>query len=86
MNVIHKLILRNSKETKRYLKEHDDIFFTNLDKGNMTVALFNTDYMKEMEDLVNDQTTYLKLDKNPLEELRKNTQKLLTIWNINGFL
>ena len=85
MNVIDKLFLRNSKETKKYLKEHDDVFFTNSDKENMTVALYNTYYMKEMEDLVNDQTTYLKLDKNTLEELRKNTQEFLTIWNINGF-
>ena len=39
-----------------------------------------------MEDLVNDQATYLKLDKNPLEELRKNTQEFPTIWNVNSFL
>ena len=86
INAIDRIFLKNSKETKSFLNEHNDIFFTNSDKGNMTVALQNFDYFKEMDDLLNDTSTYTKLDHNPLKDLRTATKDFLTIWNVNGFL
>ena len=74
--------------TKKYLKNtNHNIFFTNADKGNSTVALDRSFYNLKMEnEILNDSSTYIQLDFNPLTQLRKDTQNFLHVWNINGFL
>ena len=45
------------------------------DKGNITVVLNKSDYNKKMNDLLNDQSIYEKIDSNPLTQLQKNVFK-----------
>ena len=72
--------------TKKFLKSQSNIFFTNADKGNSTVACCKDYYYEQMEALLKDISTYKKLDKDPLEGLQKRTYHFLSRWNINGFL
>ena len=44
--------------THKFLKVNQDIFFTNADKGNMTVCLKKDDYVKKMENILSDKSTY----------------------------
>ena len=53
------------KGTKEFLKEKDKIFFTISDKGNRSVFM-EKDIYKEMCFLLNDTSTYVQLEKNPL--------------------
>ena len=39
-----------------------------------------------MNDLLNDQSTYEKIDSNPLTQLQKNVFKKLNNWRKKGFL
>ena len=56
------------KFTKDFLKKNSDLFFTNSDKCNNTVATYKKGYIESMEGQLQDQSTYQKLDYNPLEE------------------
>ena len=59
--------------TKKYLYNHNhEIFFTNSDKGNATVALQNHEYVSKMELLLSDTSTYTQLISDPTVNLRKD--------------
>ena len=72
--------------TKKFLRAQGNLFFTNADKGNSTVACYTDYYYKEMEELLNDESTYKKIEKDPLQDLQKRTYQFLKRWNINGYL
>lgn len=60
--------------------------FTPADKGNTTVAMNKNDYYKKMDLLLNDVNTYKIVKNNPLENLRKSSYYILSLWNENGFI
>lgn len=62
------------KITTKFNKEHLNIIFTRVDKGNITVALEKDSYIDKIEDTLNDINTYTKIKKNPMKNLEKNTK------------
>ena len=71
---------------KNFLKQNPDIFFTNSDKGNVTVCMNRNDYNAKMYQLLLDSSTYIKIIKNPLNKLQKNTSNILKKLNSEGLL
>ena len=47
--------------------------FTHADKGNLTVCMDTKEYIMKMENLLNDQNTYVKIKINPNIELQKRS-------------
>ena len=74
------------RETEKFLKDHETIFFTKADKGNTTVCMYKDEYNSKMIELLNDNNTYRKIKRNSLTQLQKNTQELLKYLNNNEFL
>ena len=82
----NRVFLKKINETKLFLKHNKDLFFTHADKGNITVCLNKFDYKEKMLQLLNDESTYKKVHKNPLKTLQSNSYKILQELNSNGFL
>ena len=71
ISAIDKIITQSLKETKLFLQKSSDIFITHADRGNVTVILNRSDYNKRMLQLINDNSTYKKINYNPLELMKK---------------
>jgi len=50
-----------------------NIIFIRADKGITTVALNKDFYIKEIDEVLNDQYTYTKINKNPSKKIKKKT-------------
>ena len=77
----------NLNITKEFLKNNSELMFTFSDKGNTdisTVCIKSSDY-KERSELLDDKTTYKKLNSNPLEPLIKKTANILNRLNDNDY-
>ncbi|KAL7292551.1 hypothetical protein TKK_0013687 [Trichogramma kaykai] len=46
------------KSARLFLKSHPDIFFTNSDKGNETVCLEKSEFIRSMKEMLSDAKTY----------------------------
>ena len=82
----YKSISKNLKETKLFLQKNSILFITKADKGNVTVMLNRSDYNEKMLQLLNDNSTYKKINYNPLKLIKKDTYKLLESWRVRDFL
>lgn len=51
------------KKTKSFIKENPSIFFTNADKGNLTVCLYRSEYNAKMNELLSDENFYKVIKK-----------------------
>lgn len=71
--------------TEAFFKEHDDCFPTRSDKGAHTVVIYNEQYDEEVKKMLNDSTTYAKMDENvnPLRELIENELELINVLKKN---
>lgn len=65
------------KNTSKYLKEHSDIIITKADKGNVTVAINKSEYLKKTYDLLSDSNTYEILPSDPTSKIQNRMNKLL---------
>ena len=86
ISAIDKFIVKNLKETKLFLQKNSELFITKADKGNVTVILNRSDYNEKMIQLLNDNSTYKKINYNPLKLMKKDTYKLLENWRVKDFL
>jgi len=64
----------------RFCKDNPDIIFTRADKGNVTVALNKDEYVKKIEIMLQDQNTYITIQKNPMITIEKMLNGMLKIW------
>ena len=51
--------------TKKFVKENQHILFMRADKDNVTVVLNRNDYIKNMDEMLSDNNTYLIVKKDP---------------------
>ncbi|KMQ82275.1 hypothetical protein RF55_23574, partial [Lasius niger] len=65
VTAIDKYLLKGFSICKKFLKTNDDILVTKADKGQVTVVMNRAEYMEKMNVLLNDQSTYKKLNKDP---------------------
>lgn len=68
------------KETTLFLKQNPNILVLQADKGNKTVIMHKNDYKNKIEDILNDETTYKLLKKNPTAVFQKRNNTLIQEW------
>ncbi|XP_020298057.1 uncharacterized protein LOC109862415 [Pseudomyrmex gracilis] len=63
-----------------FRKNNPDILFTRADKGNVTVAVDKNSYIERINAMLNDQTTYVKINKNSTKNIEDTLNTLLKKW------
>lgn len=79
-------LLKLYKETKLFIKHNPDIIFTRADKGNTTVALDGIDYLRKIDDLLSDTSTYTVITKNPIKKIESDLISLLKNWKSKNYI
>lgn len=59
------------------LKKQKDIHITKADKSNAIVIIDKLDYVSKMNDLLSDDNTYIKLNKDPLSQVKRQHNKTI---------
>lgn len=75
--------LKNNQKTKTFLKDHPELLVTKADKSNVTVIIQKDIYIQKMNDLLNDQRTYIKIKKFSTEKIKSNLNSMVTKWHEN---
>ena len=65
----NKIIYEGVKEVKRFISENLNILITRADKGNTTVIMNRESYREKMYEILNDQTTYNLINKDPTNKI-----------------
>lgn len=73
-------------DTKEFLKENDNLVILNSDKGNVTVILDKDNYNEKINDLLNDESTYKKLENDPTENIQRKTNAMIRKLYENGHI
>ncbi|XP_065358792.1 uncharacterized protein LOC135952935 [Calliphora vicina] len=82
-----KFILSIYEVTRNFIKKHEkDIIITTADKGNKTVILYRRDYMEKMYQLLDDKSTYRKIEIDPTTSLQKRNNNLITQLGKDGYI
>lgn len=85
VNRIHKFLLKASKITKKFLKEHPDIMITNSDKGSITVISTKADYFDKMNRL-NDRSNFELLPEDPTVQCQDKNNRLIGVLKKKQFI
>jgi len=87
INYFDRYIINLFSISKKYLRENNnDIMVTRADKGQTTVVMDKKDYFEKMDSLLNDQSTYKKLKKDPLKLLTNKINDLVKSWRKNNLI
>ena len=81
-----KLILKWFRQTKNFINEHPNIFFTKSDKGNTTVALNKEVYTNKLNEMFTDASTYEVIKKDPSNRLTSSLHFLLSRWKKKNYI
>uniref|UniRef100_A0A1B0CQX4 Reverse transcriptase domain-containing protein n=1 Tax=Lutzomyia longipalpis TaxID=7200 RepID=A0A1B0CQX4_LUTLO len=66
-----------ASETAHFIKEHDkEIVIVRSDKGNRTVVMNRSEYLEKMRSLVQDESTYREIPKDPTSGLQRKNNLL----------
>jgi len=79
-------LLDRLKITNKFIKDNPNIIYTRADKGNITVALDNNEYVDTIENILSDTETYTKINKDPTKKLTNQTRELLTRWRNKEYI
>ena len=77
---LEKSIEKGIKLTREFLKNNIELLVTKADKGNVTVILNKQNYLDKMQNLLDDSSTYEKIDLGPLQKSQKIIFKKLDEW------
>lgn len=75
-----KVDLEKFRLAKEFLKKHQNLLVTKADKGNVTVVMEKTHYQSKCLDLLNDNTTYEVINKDPTKGIEKQTNSIINDW------
>lgn len=79
---------RQFNDTKRFLKQYDELIVANSNKGNNTVVMYRDDYEDKTTKILDDNYTYKKLEKDPTAKVQKQviTKSLINYNYEFGFI
>ncbi|XP_071573819.1 uncharacterized protein [Temnothorax nylanderi] len=86
MNHIDRYFTKEFIICKKFLRDNDDVLVTKADKGQITVILDKNSYVNQMTGMLNDQTTYKKLMKDPINKITTKINELVKAWHDNGIV
>lgn len=73
-------------QTKKFIRNNNDILITRADKGNTTVILNKSDYIEKTNTLLEDQSVYNKINKFTITTLQKSVEKILDSWTLKKII
>lgn len=79
-------ILKQYNKTLKFTTENPNIIYTRADKGNITVALNKDSYIRNIEDMLKDESIYTIIKKNPATKIEKNLNNMLKKWKDKEFI
>lgn len=79
-------ILVKARRTKSFLLNNPNLLVTRADKGNSTVVLDRDVYLKKMNELLSDEATYIRVEKDPTKKISNELKTLLTKWHKNDYI
>lgn len=82
-----KQLINMSKQTSNFLKNNkDNILILKADKGNTTVIMNKSDYLETSNNMLNDEFTYKKLNKDPTITIQNKNNKLIDSLIKEGYI
>jgi len=79
-------LLKQFSLCKKFLKENDELFVTKADKGQVTVIIEKQTYLNRMNMTLDDNSTYKRIKKDPLNSITNKTNKMLKLWADNKII
>lgn len=79
-NQAEKDLEKHITETKKFLKQHPEIYVLKADKTQKTVLMEASEYETKMNNIIQDETTYKKIEKDPTATLIKQNNNLIQTW------
>jgi len=86
VNHIDRHITSSFNVCQKFLKNNKDILVTKADKGQATVIMDMKNYTDKMNLLLQDQSTYSKLKKDPIKKLTTKMSTLVKSWRDNDLI
>nr|CAI5852431.1 unnamed protein product [Callosobruchus analis] len=68
---------KDIKDTKHFLKTNKNVIITTADKGNTTVVLYRNEYMQKANQILNDTSTYKKLNVDPTTKIQNKLNTII---------
>ena len=72
------LIHRRHIDAAKALKENDNIIIRRADKASMFVILPKDEYLNKMDTILEDQSKFKKINRNPTDEIKSEINKIVT--------
>ena len=86
INSIDRKFANNLKTTKDLLRKNKNLMYTNADKGNISVLMRRSEYIRDMEELLNNDDNLKILDQDPLIKLKRSSFRMADNWRKRGLL
>ena len=67
-------------QTKSFIESNNDIIILNADKSNKTIIMNKTDYNTKIQNLLSDDSTCIKLEKDPTNGINLQLKSILLSW------
>lgn len=83
---VDNFLIRTLEKTNEFMKDNRDIVVTSRDKGNNTVVMNIQDYKDKMIVLLDDDSTYYKVETDPTIEVQKEDNKMITELAKKGYI
>lgn len=77
---IDNCLLNNYRDTKQFLQKNPNIILTRADKGNITVALDKETYKLKINEILQDDQTYVKVNRDPSRTMINDLETMFTKW------
>lgn len=72
----HTIFEIDARKTKKFIKDNDDIIVCRADKGNSTVIMDKKDYLHKAKQLLQDSSTYKKINRDPTNKIQKEINNI----------
>ena len=76
----------NLKITKDFLRKNKDLMCTNADKGNISVLMRRSEYIRDMEELLHNVENFEIFNQDPLKKLKSSSFRMAANWRKRGLL
>jgi len=79
-------LLKQFSLCKKFLRENDELFVTKADKDQVTVIMKKQTYLNRMNLTLDNDSTYKRIKKDPLNSITNKTNKMLKLWADNKII
>jgi len=86
LNYMDRHIYNEFNKCRKFLKNNKDILVTTADKGQVTVIMDHSDYILQMSDIFDDDSTYRSVKKNPIRKISRELEGMIKNWLDNKLI